>query len=196
MKAVSGISRFFSRVNGRITFQTALLFAPLSYCIHHMEEKAGGFRPWKNQYFPDNNPLPTEYVFVMLTAITLVFIILFSVRKSRATAQAVVLFFMATQVVNALFHAGAGLYYRDYSPGTVTALLLYLPVNVFIVIKALEEGWLTKRAVMVLFILGAAVFWSFELIGPVTIAVFLALIFLYVIIHEIKSAGMTNQHPG
>ncbi len=175
-----------SRINGRISFQAALLFAPLAYCVHHVEEKAGGFRPWKNQYLPDNNPLTTEYVFVLLTAITLVFFVLFAIRKSRATAAAAVLLLMATQVNNAIFHIGAGLIFRDYSPGTMTALFLYLPVNAYICLKAIEEGWLSKRSVSALFVIGAVMFWTFELMGPLAIALFLGLIFVYIIVSEVR----------
>jgi hypothetical protein len=173
-------------LESRITFQVALLFAPLSYCVHQLEESAGGFRPWRLKYFPDNNRLPVEYVFVILTAITLVFIIYHSIRKSNVSARVAVLFLMATQVHNALYHAGAGLFFRDHSPGTVTALLLYLPVNVLIWMKAIEEGWLTKPAVAVLFMLGGIMFWSFEFFGPALIAIFLGLIIIYVTASELK----------
>lgn len=177
---------FFSTLNSRITFQIALLLAPLSYCIHQLEESSGGFRPWRLQYFPDNNRLPVEYVFVILTAITLVFIIYNAVRKNKVSAQVVILLLMATQVQNALYHAGAGLFFMDYSPGTITAILLYVPVNIFIWLKAIEEGWITKATVLVLFILGGIAFWSFELLGPMLIAVFLGLTVLYVIGSELK----------
>ncbi len=176
----------FSALKSRITFQVALLFAPLSYCLHQLEESAGGFRPWRLKYFPDNNRLPVEYVFVILTAITLVFIIYHSIRKSNVSARVAVLFLMATQVHNALYHAGAGLFLRDHSPGTVTALLLYLPVNAFIWVKAVEEGLMTKSAVAVLFMLGGIMFWSFEFFGPALIGIFLGLIIVYVIASELK----------
>ena len=63
-----------------LTFKTALLFAPLAYAIHHFEEHMiFNFRDWRLQYFSDNNPLTTETVFVILTTITLVYIILHAI---------------------------------------------------------------------------------------------------------------------
>jgi len=48
----------------RISFQTALLFAPLAYAFHHIEEHIFfNFRVWRLKYFPDNNHLTTETVF-------------------------------------------------------------------------------------------------------------------------------------
>lgn len=187
VKRITGFTSAFSSINSQITLQIALLFAPLAYCIHQIEESTGAFRTWRLRHFPDNNSLPVEYVFVILTALTLFLIILFSIRKSKPTAQFVVLFLMATQVQNAFYHVGAGIYFADYSPGTITALLLYLPINFYIVTKAIQERWLTKSAVWVIFILGGIMFWSFELIGPVIIAVFFGLGLVYVVVSELRT---------
>ena len=176
----------FKRLNERITFQIALLFAPLSYCIHQLEESSGGFRPWRLRHFPNNNPLPVEYVFVILTAISLIFIILFSIRKNKATAQVVLFLFMMTQVNNALYHVGTGLFFWDYSPGTVTGLLLYLTANIYIWMKAIEEKWISKNNIAILFLLGAIGFWSFEMGGPIFIAIIFALVLIYLIYSELK----------
>jgi len=177
---------FISNISERITFQIALLFAPLAYCIHQIEESSGGFRTWRLRYFPNNNQLPVEYVFVILTALSLIFIILFSIRKSKATAHVVLFLFMMTQVNNALYHPGAGLFFGDYSPGTVTGLLLYLPVNIYIWTKAIEEKWVAKINIVVLFLLGPIGFLSFEMGGPIFIAIIFALVLIYLIYSELK----------
>jgi hypothetical protein len=151
----------------RISFQTALLFAPLAYALHHIEEHVlFNFRAWRLRHFADNNQLSTEAVFCILTAITLVYLILHAVTRSRASAQAAILFLMATQLQNAIYHVGGTLYWRDWSPGTVTAVALYVPVSALVLAKGLEEGWITRVSGLVLFLLGGALFWSFEMLGP------------------------------
>ena len=176
----------FSIINDRITFQIALLFAPLSYCIHQLEENMGGFRPWRLRHFPNNNPLPVEYVFIILTAISLIFIILFSIRKSKATAKVVLFLFMMTQVNNALYHIGTGIIFLDYSPGTITGLLLYLPVNIYIWVKAIKEKWISKINILILFVLGIIGFWTFEMGGPIFIAIILGLVLIYIFVSELR----------
>ena len=192
-KAETGFANSFLRLNSQIPLQIALLFAPLAYCIHQIEESAGAFRTWRLRHFPNNNSLPVEYVFVILTALTLFLIITFSIRKSKPTAQFVILFLMATQVHNALYHVGAGIYFADYSPGTITALLVYLPINFFTVTKGISEGWLTRSTVLVIFILAGIMFWAFELIGPALIALFFGSGLVYVIASELKTNA---QNPG
>ncbi len=150
-----------------ISFQTSLLFAPLAYALHHIEEHIFfNFREWRTRYFPDNNQIPTEAVVCLLMAITLIYLILHSTRRSTATALSILIFLMATQVHNVLFHVGGTIVFRDFSPGTITAVLLYLPVNVLILRKASEEGWINWRSGVILFLLGGAMFWPAEAFGP------------------------------
>jgi len=151
----------------RITFETSLLFAPLAYALHHIEEHIFfDFREWRTLYFPDNNQIPTEAVVCLLMATTLVYLILHSSRRTKASAWGVLIFLMATQVHNIVFHVGGTIVFRDYSPGTLTAVLLYLPVNVLILRKASQAGWIDRRSGVVLFLLGGAMFWAHEAFGP------------------------------
>jgi hypothetical protein len=94
--------------------------------------------------------------------------------------------FMTTQVHNVFYHVFMGLYFWDYSPGTVTALLLYIPVNFFIGKIAFREKWISKTNIIVIFILGAISFWAFEMLGPILIAVILGIAIIYVIISEVR----------
>ncbi|GIT56989.1 MAG: hypothetical protein Ct9H300mP18_04180 [Candidatus Neomarinimicrobiota bacterium] len=79
--------------------------------------------------------------------------------RSRATAHILLFFLMATQVVNAAFHIFFSLYYSDFSPGTITAILLYLPINFLIIQSAFREGLLKNSTELItIFILGISTF--------------------------------------
>lgn len=160
----------------RLDFKTALLLAPLGYAIHHAEEHLFmNFRAWRLSYFADNNALSTEAVFVILSGITLTFLILHSLFENRATAWSVLLFLMASQVANIGFHVGGSLVFQDFSPGTITAVLVYLPVNFVIMRAALREGHVTVSALLGLLVAGVGVFAAFEMLGPLPmLAVILA----------------------
>lgn len=171
----------------KITFKISLLFAPLAYAIHHIEEHMLlNFRAWRLLYFPDSNPLSTEAVFVILTAITLVYIILHSIVENKASAQSAILFLMATQVNNVIFHAGGTIVFKHFSPGLITAVLLYIPVNVLIGHKALRERWVSKRSLAALFIFGALVFWLFEKFGPFPMVTVLVVTYAWIAYVTIK----------
>ena len=150
----------------KITFKISLLFAPLAYAFHHCEESIiFDFRAWRSLYFPDNKLPSTEMMLVILMAISLVYIILHFIVENRASAWSVIIFLMATQVNNMIFHTGGTIVFQDFSPGLITAILLYIPVNIIIARKALQEGWISKHSLTVLFLLGGLIFWSFVKLG-------------------------------
>lgn len=156
----------------RLPFNTALLLAPLVYAIHHGEEHlAFNFRAWRLRYFPDNNALTTEAVLVVLISISLVYLLLHATIRSRVTAWVAITFLMATQVHNALFHLGGTIWFQDFSPGLITALALYLPINFLIARAALQEDLVTQSQLAALFVAGGLLFWAFEMVGPIVLLV-------------------------
>jgi len=168
---------------GEPSFQSSLLFSAISYPLHHLEEHMlGNFRPWKETYFPHNNKLPTEAVVCILMTAALIVTILFNIKRTKRAAQLCIFFIMTTQVTNALFHVFFGLYFWHYSPGTVTAVLLYWGVNAFVMQRALDEGWVDKQTMAVLSAAGAFVFFMFELVGPVVIPISLSAGVAYVLL--------------
>ena len=165
----------------KITFKISLLFAPLAYAFHHYEESIiFNFRAWRSLYFPDNKLPSTELMLLILMVISLVYIILHFIIENKATAQSVIIFLMATQVNNMIFHTGGTIVFQDFSPGLITAILLYMPVNIFIAQKALQEGWITKRSLTVLFLLGGLLFWLFEQFGPFPMVIVLLTSYLWI----------------
>ena len=151
----------------RLPFSTALLLAPLVYAIHHAEEHLFlNFRAWRLKYFPDNNALSTEAILAIIVSFGLVYIILHASVRTKVSAWMALTFLMATQVHNAIFHLGATIAFRDFSPGLITAILLYLPVNLLIARSALQEEWVSPRQLGVIFIAGGILFWAFEFVGP------------------------------
>ena len=99
-------------------------------------------------------------------------------------------FLMATQVVNAAFHIFFSLYYSDFSPGTITAIFLYLPINFLIIQSAFREGLLKNSTeLIIIFILGVSTFALFELIGPkVWLVSFFVCFIYYVWMSKISSS--------
>jgi hypothetical protein len=104
------------------------------------------------------------------------------VKNNRASAYIILYILFTIQVVNAFFHIFFSLYYSDFSPGTITAIVLYLPLNFFIVRTAFKEGWLKSYSeYAVIAFLGTITFALFEIYGPVVIALSMAASFIYFI---------------
>tara|TARA_Y100000022_G_scaffold180631_1_gene172723 strand:+ start:315 stop:869 length:555 start_codon:yes stop_codon:yes gene_type:complete len=165
-------------------FGNLIILGPLIYVIHHFEEHIiFNFREWRIRYFLDNNSLSTEEVLLRLLAVLLIWVFLHSVKRNRASAYVILFFLMTTQVVNAFFHVFFSFYFLDFSPGAITGVFLYLPVNYFIFKAALNEGYLqSKKEIVYIFILGASIFALFEQIGPkvMQITTLLSVIFYFI----------------
>ena len=151
------------------------------YVIHHFEEHIiFDFREWRLSYFLDNNSLSTEEVLLRLLAVLLIMIFLHSIRRNKPSAHIILFFLMTTQVVNAFFHVFFSFYFYDFSPGVITGVLLYLPVNYLIFKAALNEGLVgSSRDIGYMFLLGAGTFALFELIGPQVMLIALLLSIVY-----------------
>ena len=72
----------------KLNFSNSLLLAPLAYSVHHFEEHIlFNFREWRLLYFPDSNALSTELVFMILTTITIIYVLLQNLCESKAAAK-------------------------------------------------------------------------------------------------------------
>ena len=166
-------------------FRNLIVLGPLIYLVHHFEEHIiFNFREWRLSYFADNNALSTEEVLIRLAVVLLIAIYIHLIKQNKASAHIVLFFLMATQVVNACFHVFFSFYFQDFSPGAITGVLLYLPVNYLIFKAALREGYLNgMREVFGLFLVGATTFALFEIIGPMVMqgAVLLSVVYYFAV---------------
>jgi len=162
-------------------FKNLIILTPLAYLLHHFEEHIlFNFREWRLKYFLDNNSLSTEEVLIRLTSLLLIIIIIHTVKNNKGSAHVAMFFLMTTQVVNALFHIFFTLYFFDFSPGTITAIALYIPANYLIFRAAFREGHLkNNKELLLIFSAAILTFTLFELIGPAVIGYSVILMPIY-----------------
>lgn len=171
-------------------FKNLIVLGPLIYAIHHFEEHViFNFREWRLRYFLDNNALPTEEVLIRLISLLLIVTFIHLIKNNRGSAHIVMFFLMTTQIVNAFFHIFFSFYFSDFSPGAITGLLLYLPVNCMIFKAAFKESFLRSYTeLLLLFVAGCITFALFEIIGPKVIAYTILLMpFYYILINKTQS---------
>ena len=153
-------------------FKNLIVLGPLIYAIHHFEEHViFNFIEWKLQYFEHSAAaLSTEALLSILVCIFVIFAFLHLVKNNRASAYVVLYILFTIQVINAIYHIFFSLYFSDFSPGAITAILFYLPVNFLIVRAAYKEGFLKSYMEYVyIALLGTITFVLFEVYGPLVI---------------------------
>jgi hypothetical protein len=147
------------------THEFTLWFVVMVLGLHFLEEFALDIRTWLQGVF--QVPVTWEQCHLVNAAVTLMAIggSVIGWRKPELS-----LIMPAIVIVNAFFfHLAFSIIWRSYSPGTLSALLLFVPAGLWCFIGAHRDGVLTRRAIYVS--VAAAVFvhlWllSFHLIGP------------------------------
>ena len=128
-----------------------LWIATLIYGVHMLEETMYGWHEWVRKVFK----LQAEWnEFYMVNAVVIVLGASCAMVGWRSPAYA--LSFPAFMVVNAvLFHIAPVLVTRIFSPGVITAVLLFLPITALIYYNAYRDGVLSVSAVALSSISGA-----------------------------------------
>jgi hypothetical protein len=141
----------------------AIAASPYLFLLHDLEELLT-VPPWLARHGELIPPelrmiLPTDRV-VFAWAFAFLFVVylgaaLLALRASRASA-AVYLFalLVMARLTNVLAHVAQAVYARGYVPGLVTALVVVLPLSVYLVERLVARRWIAWPAVHVLFLGG------------------------------------------
>ena len=133
----------------------ALLFAPLIFVCHFLEESPG-FVGWFNSHVARGI---TQGLFwrVNITALVITVAVAAFERFSRSSLSMILaltwLGFL--MLANALFHITGGLVDGRYMPGLLTAILLYLPYYLWLFVTAVKSGRVNIAAAAACALLGA-----------------------------------------
>jgi hypothetical protein len=127
----------------RLSFERAQWAFPLAVSLHNLEEAVWlpGF--WQNRSW--HLPISTaEFRIATGLVATLAYLLTYlSVRGGKKSVGAYMMAgFSATMFLNAIWHVAATAYVQTYAPGVVTAVLLILPVTIYLLRRALREGYI------------------------------------------------------
>jgi hypothetical protein len=139
-----------------MTFRKLVILAPVAYVVHIAEE-APRFGPWTRLY-PDRFSKTLTTGDFVATNVVLMFVVLTAValclRRSLVVAG---LSGASWEFSNAVFHIGLTVSSRIYSPGVVTAIVVYVPLSVATFYQASKERLLSPRRVALALFLGIVV---------------------------------------
>jgi hypothetical protein len=128
----------------------------LLYALHMVEEFTCGFVPWADRYFGRfdwTQNLIGNFVFLVLLA--------FGCRLYARDPRKYLWAGMAGcmwVLSNAFIHVCATLLGHEYSPGVITAVLLYIPGGLYFLVQWARRGVLTWKNLAMSFAVGAMIF--------------------------------------
>ena len=140
-------------------FQKIIWLLPAAYFLHIIEEYVGGFPAWVTRdvhgSFDDTGFAINNFAF-MLILLTLVYV---NFRKSTPLRGVLLVVFASANLFwDALFHLFMTPILDRYSPGLVTAMLLYYPICILVCMVIIKEKILTPSQFVPALLGGLALF--------------------------------------
>jgi Protein of unknown function with HXXEE motif len=132
-----------------------LWLLPAAFALHEAEE--WNLASWFPLHFTPRTEASDAGVRTLLVAFSLGAFLLtgFAARLStlRATLNVLLPFFVVVAVGNALTHVFWWLYFGAYAPGVVTAALLVTPATLWVSLRAVQAGLVSRAWLGVLYLL-------------------------------------------
>lgn len=141
------------------TNEYILWIAVIAYAAHIMEEYTWDWKNWAEDL--SDLAIGWEAFFVTNAAVIVLGV---ACAQIGWRCPAVSLMFPALMLINGLFfHLGPTLGQRRFSPGTLTAVVFFLPIGSWAFLGARQDGVLTP-AVVIISIVGGAVIMAYPIL--------------------------------
>jgi hypothetical protein len=140
----------------KLTFRDAVWLFPPAFTLHVLEEWPR-FTGWANRYA---SPLFTRRRYTTIHVAGIMGAIGSATIVWAFPTRAVVFVFFALMfapglMFNTIFHAGGTIVTREYCPGVITAVTIYMPVFYFVSRLAWRENLLDLRTLIIGLIIAA-----------------------------------------
>lgn len=127
---------------------------PAQWLAHFADEWMFGFPDWSTRHF---EPLPESFWISMMTVLTVPMVVVGWAASRPAAGSGIRLFCAAVQMLffsNALFHLITTFSFGEYSPGTATGVLLFLPLSLLLWRAVLRESEVTRSSFTTALVVG------------------------------------------
>lgn len=93
---------------------------------------------------------------IIVTLMAFLFTYWGSIGEAKGTGMFLATTTQTVLLINGVQHIAASVWFRTYTPGVLTAIVFYLPLLSYIILRALKEGCISGKLLIYSFILGAA----------------------------------------
>lgn len=138
--------------------QALLWLVPIFLTIHTLEEALAmpAFIEKRNSSVPGAlrdiiPPVTYKQFLISLLVITIISYLIALVWMGRKTGVYLLVGFQVVMLINVFAHLMMAIFLKGYAPGIVTALAINLPFSMYLLKRVVVEGWLSKRAVALMF---------------------------------------------
>jgi hypothetical protein len=138
-----------------------LWLVPVFLTIHNLEEALlmPGFIERRNASIPGPMreiipPVTYKQFLLSLAIITIIPYLIALFWLSRRWAVYLLVCLQVVMLINVLAHTLMALFLRGYAPGLLTALTINLPFSLYLLKRAVDEKWMTGKAVAWMFPVG------------------------------------------
>lgn len=138
----------------QMSFLTAIWLVPFALALHEAEE--WNILRWEQRNFvnlPAKTHAGVRAFLVFFTLFGFLCTTLATLPNNPKIAAFVFLPFAAGAFLNALQHLFYTVYFRQYAPGVITSVGLYLPISGYLTVRAIQENLVPIVYVVVLGIL-------------------------------------------
>ena len=135
-------------------FLTAIWLLPFALALHEAEE--WNILRWERRNFvnlPAKTHASVRTFLVFFTLFGFLWTALAALPSNPKIAAFLFLPFAAGAFLNALQHLFYMMYFRQYAPGVITSVVLYLPIVSYLTVRAIEENLVPVAYVVTLVIL-------------------------------------------
>lgn len=149
------------KIKDLFVFSRIILLAPSAYALHVVEESFG-FPQWVSEnfsvIFTTARFRRNNVMFIMLSII--ITCITYKVPR-KILVFMFVSWFAGLYFHNALFHIGTTAYFKSFSPGLITSILIYIPLSCSFFYLASKEKYLNNFQIITGFIMGGIAHYAF-----------------------------------
>lgn len=134
-----------------MSFLTAIWLLPIALALHEAEE--WNILRWEQRNFvnlPAKTYASTRTFLVFFTLLGFLWTALAALPNNPTIAAFVLLPFAAGAFLNALQHLFYTMYFKQYAPGVITSVVLFLPITGYLTARAIEENLVPVGYVVVL----------------------------------------------
>ncbi len=137
-----------------MSFLTAIWLLPIAVALHEAEE--WNILRWEQRNFinlPAKTHTSVRTFLVFFTLLGFLWTALAALPHNPRIAAFMILPFAAGAFLNTLQHLFYTIYFREYAPGVITSVVLYLPISGYLTARAIRENLVPVVYVVVLVIL-------------------------------------------